>query len=135
MNCKHLFFLLLLINTSCNKKSSLKINDQAGEFFLANYSKGMIISCYRCGCIDDYLNIARVDSFRKKGIIIFSDSTCRLKIPKGVVMNFQQKDLDSIWELNYNVLLFKKDNAGYEFSNLKNEDDLNKKVSIFFKEK
>ncbi|MCP9752745.1 hypothetical protein [Ferruginibacter sp. HRS2-29] len=134
MKYKYSFYLILLAIFACQKKSGLDINSQMGKSLLQKYSHGMIISCFRCSCIDNYLTKERISFFNQKGIVILADTGCVLAGAANTIY-FPQKDLDSLWERNYNVLLFKKQHDEYIFDHLKTEYDLSKKTKSFFSDK
>ena len=131
-------FCILLLFTSCSYKS--KTPDK-GLFHRESLMRsvpsngGMIISCFRCGCIDNF--VAALIK-QKIPVPVYGDSSCVKERP----LNFRhlsQNLIDTIYERNYNAILFKQVKSAdqFEYKVLANEDadDFLKIFNKFFEKK
>lgn len=80
--------------------------------------KGIMVSCFKCSWIDPLLGALAA---QKVSIAVAGDSLC-LKRYKGHFVHVSQSLIDSIYERNYNAILFRKKHGDYEFLLLKTED-------------
>jgi hypothetical protein len=104
---------------------------------LKRYSKGdsgIIISCFNCKCSIDFMTFYLGRHFENP---VFMDTNCIQLRPKGVSYNhIDTKMIDSIFERNYNVILFKNLNRpdSFSFEILKSEEykDFMKITNKFF---
>lgn len=90
--------------------------------------KAIVVSCTRCGCVDDYFKFNRTSQY--KGIKIMGDTNC---VP-FTKYHIQTSALDSIFQANYNVVLFKKKGEQVFYEILKTEDAMKftKTINSFF---
>ena len=77
--------------------------------------KGIILSCVRCGCMEDLLK----EYVRKYGfslLPVYTDSNCleRQSILKRSTQLSQSK-LDSLYKENYNIILFRKNSGTIQY--------------------
>lgn len=70
--------------------------------------KVIIVSCYRCACIDEELNeIFATDSNLIKDYTILADTNCYKKSQRKFDVSFiAQAAIDSLYQENYNLLIF-----------------------------
>lgn len=113
--------LILLLFSGCWSAGKTKTHGSFDQQVLArhtNSNKGLIISCYRCSCIDEFMSV-----FARQGVQIqvFADSTC-FKGKPARLSHLDQLVIDSLYEENYNAILFRKKGGGYEFKILRTED-------------
>jgi hypothetical protein len=97
--------------------------------------KGIIISCTRCSCIKEDLKDYLVKGKDAKNITIYSDSNCVRGITQAKTNHIEQSSIDSIYESNYNLMLYKKQNSSIKFKLIKTEEskDLLQIADSFFK--
>jgi len=131
------FSLLLSFSSlffSCNEKYVLEISQHKADSLLAHYNKGMIVSCFRCGCIDEYLTPREIKQITEHKILLLTDTNCLIPSLQNHAIHFPQKNLDSLWEMNYNVLLFSRKDGQLQYDLLKTGEHLREKTISFFKE-
>lgn len=99
--------LMLTVFFGCSGKKkvcteNVSLNDSILSRRLAT-DKGVIVSCYRCTCIDRFM-----DQFVKKGIDIpvYGDTSCLKQRPLNFYL-ISQKLIDTLYQRNYNAILFK----------------------------
>lgn len=96
-------------------------------------NRGIIISCIRCGCIDEFISS---ESFRryKKDIPVVIDSTCKRTLTELPSTHLSQILLDSIYEKNYNMIFFSFDSKtnSLKFKLIKTDDNFFKELKSFF---
>lgn len=135
------YFLLVICLFSACKAPSTQTSAQFHSEILKYYAhtdSGIIISCFNCSCIVDFL---KTYYSRHQSPELLIDTTCsNLKINKNITYaNLPQKILDSIYERNYNAILFKNlySKKGFVFKILKTEDYKNYEriVNKFFNNK
>lgn len=117
----------------------------AGIFFLSctnkivrrlPTSKGIIISCIRCSCIDiDFNRLIDSKDSVLRDLTVYGDTSCFK--PKGLFSFYQlnQKSIDSIYKRNYNAILFKKRAWGVDFRIIKSGQEsfeMKKIIKSFF---
>ncbi len=109
----------------CNKKNKTA-NEEFRVQILNNYcktEKGILISCFRCSCVTSF-----IQSYIDKGgkINLYADTSCFNSKSKNVLF-LSQKVLDSVYETNYNAIVYKNLNKGKKFKYLllKTEDSEN----------
>lgn len=105
---KYLIFLLLLAagcHTAAPPRPTLAHLD-----YLANNNNAIVISCLRCGCIDDELNA--LDPALLHNYIIYADTNCtRTTLSRLRIQHIPQSRLDSIAPELYNMLVLKKNES------------------------
>ena len=119
-----LFFLSCIILLSCVSPKKEKASEfNAGLLKqYTNADSGIIISCFRCSCIIDF---AEFYYSRHRTPVLILDTACASVSAKGIVLvHMPQKILDSIYENNYNAILFKHlhSTTDFEYKLLKTED-------------
>jgi len=71
-------------------------------------SKGIILSCIRCGCMEVLLT-EYVHKYGFNTLPLYTDTNC---LPAASILKrcnyLSQQKLDSLYEQNYNIILFKK---------------------------
>ncbi len=133
INYKLFFTLLLIFLTSCNVKKNLILNTSFAKSSFQNMERGIIISCTRCSCVDEYFTDENLKQILSKKITVLCDTSCLDMSKQKYVIHYSQLSLDSLWEMNYNVILFKKKENYYGFLNLKTGDNFDEKINTFFK--
>lgn len=108
--------------------SSCKHLKKDNEFYFnkaylsANFkgNEGIIISCIRCDCITKFINSYSTYS---KATAILADTNC-VKLPTSKIAFISQAKIDSVFERNFNAILFKNLNNSKKFHYLilKTED-------------
>lgn len=93
--------LLIVIFFSCNVRSVEVFGSLIPE------GKGIIMSCVRCGCMDEALLKFYKDPKRINSFPLFIDSNCAPHNIKVRYQNLPQKQLDSLFEDNFNLILYK----------------------------
>jgi ribonuclease HI len=87
--------------------------------------KGIIISCTRCSCINEDLKDYLVKGKDANNITIYGDSNCVRKILLTHANHIKQSTIDSIYESNYNLMLYKKRGSSVKFKLIKTEESEN----------
>ena len=117
MNFNVLYLILLLVGCSDQRSFNSKLLHER----VRGENKGIIISCVRCECMMQALseNNNVID-----GISLFGDPLCLSRN----TLNFKtlsQKSLDSIFEKNYNIILFNFDtNNKFRYKLIRTEESL-----------
>lgn len=128
------FITIVFINgcTSGGKNFRLK---SFGIGTSSTLSQGILISCYRCTCVDDFLISSEYAKIKKKNVLLFLDSSCKKNI-KDDYLYISQKKLDSIYLQNYNMMFFRYDNSKQEYiiSLQKTDNNFVKEYLTFFKD-
>lgn len=70
--------------------------------------KSIILSCTHCSCVTSFLNSIDFYNDKSNSIIIYADSNCIGTQNKFQYKQLNQSVIDSIFENNYNIILFKK---------------------------
>ncbi len=95
---------------------------------------GLITSCIRCSCIDDIISSNEFITLFSDKIPIYADSNCFK--PKGnqKVIHISQSLVDSVYEKNFNLILFKyeKDKLMVRILKTKEADKFGKIFIQFF---
>ncbi len=133
INFKIFFILFATLSISCNTKRKMILDTIFAKSSLQNIETGIIISCTRCSCVDEYFSDENFKRILAKKIIVLCDTTCLDKSKHKYVVHYPQLSLDSLWEMNYNAVLLKKDDNNYRFINLKTGDNFENKIYSFFK--
>ena len=119
--------ILFILLSGCSGTSKFDSDLLAKR--LQKKHKGLIISCIKCNCILEAFNENR-DLL--KDITIYGDSLC---IPKQNFVQFSnltQGTLDSVYEKNYNVILFKfGSNNNFKYKLIKTEETMKFKKIVF----
>lgn len=96
-----LFAFLLIFILGCTEKS---FNKLLLEKNLGDAKQGVIISCIRCNCVlSDLEKVVK----QNKGVNLYGDTNCISPISGLDVRFLAQRTLDSIYDKNYNIILFK----------------------------
>jgi hypothetical protein len=99
---------------SCN---SIKNQYEKYKGFATLYKNKttVLISCIKCNCIIDELNIIYdKDSTVFNDLDVLMDTTCKVNLNKKISINYiPQSKIDSISTDFYNMLIIKKDNKIY----------------------
>jgi hypothetical protein len=97
--------------------SSIKNQHEKYKGFASLYNNKttILISCIKCDCIIDELNlIYEKDSAVFKNIDIIMDTSCKANLNKKLIPQFiPQSKIDSISTDFYNMLIIKKDSKIY----------------------
>ena len=88
------------ITLSCNSQTSETTNLLVSE-------KGIIVSCTRCGCMDDVLK-KYLESRSNQEIRIYGDESCFPTLQSAEYIRITQRQMDSLYKSNFNLVLFKK---------------------------
>jgi hypothetical protein len=111
------FSFVLLFLSSINCKTYKNRNPEFDKFktdVLAknvDTDRGIIISCFRCSCIDNFM---KEFIQQQISIPVYSDTNC-FKQNVLQIHYLPQKITDSIYDRNYNAILFKKlSNGNFE---------------------
>ncbi len=88
-----------------------------------NSEEGIIVSCIRCTCVVEELDSYYLvnDNFVTK-VPLYADTNCLQPFLKKKINHLNQRVLDSIYEKNYNLILFKREGSTYNFKLVKTED-------------
>lgn len=97
--------------------------------------KGIIVSCIRCSCVSEDLKDYLVNGNNTHYITIYGDSACVKNILLTRPVHIKQSLIDSIYEANYNLMLYKKEKSSVRFRLIPTEqcDYLTKIADDFFK--
>lgn len=97
--------------------------------------KSVILSCYHCSCVTSFLDSIDFDLKKYKSISVYTDTNCTSNKYRFKHSHLDQKILDSIFEDNYNAILFYKRNSKIDMLLLKTEQSKNFKMIFdnFFK--
>ena len=131
MNHKIFFLSIIISLASCNQKK-IDIKDQFVEKYITS-NKAIIVSCIRCECVKDFMK--DYSRLSKNKIPIYADSNC---IQQNEIYNFiqlSQKNIDSIYQRNYNMILIRKEN-GKNYARLLSSEQspyFEKIITEFFK--
>ena len=101
----------------------------------SGFSKnGIIVSCTRCSCINDFLHSEVFYKQKTSDIGIYIDSTCSPDFLSEYKPHFIKQNLiDSIYSENYNMMFYKiLDNSKVDFILIKTEDNPENKMKGFF---
>lgn len=113
---KSLIFLYFILNVSChNISNNQNANDLKSE-------KGLIISCYRCGCLDTQISKYAKLIKSKSEIKIYADTNCFSSLPMEYINFIPQNKIDLIYKNNFNVVLFKFAKNRYQFKVIQTTD-------------
>lgn len=106
---KCLGFLLLVI-TGCQTAAPSRPTLSNLDYLAAN-KNAIVISCLRCGCIDDELGT--IDTALLKKYTIYVDTNCTVKtLTRLPIHHIPQAQLDSIAPDLYNILVLIKEKDG-----------------------
>lgn len=102
MKLNSLIFLaaVFTITLSCNSQTPETTN-------LLISAKGIIVSCTRCGCMDDVLK-KYFESGPHQEIKVYGDESCFPSLPSSKYVRITQRQMDSLYKSNFNLVLFKK---------------------------
>ena len=120
MRCNFFYVIFFLLFFSCNnttEKFDVNIFSQ-----YINSNKAIVVSCIRCECIMDFVKNRSKEFSDKYGVKMYADSSCHDKEDITGFLNIQQNVIDSIYERNYNLILFKKVNGKVQMRVLKTEE-------------
>jgi hypothetical protein len=97
--------------------------------------KGIIVSCTRCTCINDFLHSEAFFKQMNSNIGLYIDSSCSPDFLKEYKPTYiRQRLIDSISSENYNMMFYKiLDNSEVNLILIKTEDNPEKKMKQFFK--
>jgi hypothetical protein len=119
--------LLIALLYSCKsepKRNFTNLN------YLAADKPAIVLSCFRCGCIDDELSKIDTGIFSK--YIFFGDTGCYTKRPRSLTMyHISQKKLDTLSADLYSMLVIKKsgDTFSYTIIDVNNSAKMTKILS------
>ncbi len=99
---KVIYFSFIISILGCHRKSTLEDN-------LPVSSKGIIISCIRCGCMVEVLNNYLKMPLNDNEIKIYGDQNCFPEIAGLNFIRLSQRQMDSLYKSNFNIVLFKKE--------------------------
>ena len=121
---KFILSLVILFSiASCTTTENIKWNTALlkNKF---NEKPLLFIACVRCGCMIDALNkIFKKDSTLLGKFVIYADTSCiRNIIFRKKVNHSSQTLLDSVYDENYSVILFKKQNNSIKHYLIKTEE-------------
>lgn len=126
---KYLWIVFLPL-VSC--KTKRLFDDYLLKNKVGDTEKGVIISCFRCNCVTTELKkIYRLNPTLK----LYGDSNCVNLTDFPELIQLPQTLLDSIYERNFNLILFKrttKSRFSFEIVQTKESLQLQKKISGFF---
>ena len=123
MRCKFFylnFIIFFFLISSCNKKTE-KIDTNIFNYYI-NSNKAIVLSCIKCGCIMDFVKNKSQDFVAKYGVKLYADFSCNDKSDINGFLNIQQNIIDSIYDRNYNLLLFRKVNDRVQMRVLRTEE-------------
>lgn len=90
-----------------------------------NSDEGIIVSCIRCNCvIEELTDYYKSNKNIESKIQLYADTNCLKPFSKKKINFLSQKVLDSVYEKNYNLILFKRDRDKYDYKLVKTEDAL-----------
>jgi hypothetical protein len=126
----YILFLLSCNSTTKSEDSSININNELMKDKLGN-KPAIFFSCVRCGCMVSELNeIYKKDSIFFDKFIFYADTSCINEISfKKKIIHSPQSFLDSIYDENYSVILFKR-NGNHIDTRLIKTDEAEKMKSI-----
>ncbi len=122
MNRYNLAYVLLIPLTlfSCSSNSKLNFKNYKNNL---TSDKGIILSFNYCGCVTSFLNSVNFKEQKNLGIRIYADSNYFGSTNKFRYEHIEQKVIDSIYEDNYNAILYRYDNGQLRTKLLKTEDN------------
>ena len=126
------FITLITIYSCINNGQKPKVIRIPSSAYITS-KQGIIVSCYRCNCIDEFLLSANYLKIKKKNVYIYLDSMCKKEIKINHIQ-LNQKEIDSVYLQNYNMLFFKYDSLkkDYIISLQKTDNDFTKNYLSFF---
>lgn len=113
---RHISFLILVtLVICCNQINPVEESLHA--------EKGIILSCVRCGCMEKLLE-EYVTKYGFSVLPVYTDTNCleRSSVLKNSI-HLSQSKLDSLYQENYNIILFKKKLGKIEYRVI-NTDEL-----------
>ncbi len=117
MNFNGVFLMILLAGCSSREVFNSKLLHER----VGGENRGIIISCVRCECMIQALhdNNGVID-----GISLFGDQLCLARNTFNI-KTLSQKTLDTIFEKNYNIILFNfNTNNTFRYRLIKTEESL-----------
>lgn len=125
---KVIYFSFIISILSCHRRSALEDN-------LLVSNKGIIISCIRCSCMVEVLNTYFKTPLKDDEIKMYGDQNCFPEIAGLNYIRLSQRQLDSLYKSNFNIVLFKKERNSVSYRVIQtNEAVLFQKISNeFFK--
>lgn len=105
----------------CSCMTSLKLDEELLRRSCPSES-GIIISCTRCSCIQEDLAAFLSDGPPMTSLQLYGDTNCVKNSVYSNLRHLSQQTLDSIYEKNYNLLLFRKENLKVKVKLLKTEE-------------
>jgi hypothetical protein len=128
-------FIVAILFLGCQSKrlniNSDFIKDKLGE------NPQIYISCIRCQCvIDELIKIKHDLPQLLTNYVIYADTTCLNNSElSSIVKHSSQYTLDSIYDENYNIMLFKKNSSSIKSQLIKTEqsENLSKILKEFLK--
>ncbi len=105
--------LLIALLYSC--KSEPERKSFANLNYLAAEKPAIVLSCFRCGCIDDELS--KMDTVILNRYNFFGDTGCYKKRPQILAMShISQKKLDTLSADLYSMLVVKKSGDKFTYT-------------------
>jgi hypothetical protein len=136
-------FVCLLLLVSCQHKNKQGLttitgklkNEKTLKYPWVKDSPILFISCVKCNCIFDELKKIKADPILKEYIILTDTSCNKPYLFDFPLIHIAHNRVDSIYDENYNIVLFKTINSICYYKQISTEESksLKKYLELFLK--